>query len=1743
MLATAFSGRARLLLVLAVTFSSVAILNSTAEAATCATCHAAPGQSGDIRPLDSAYRNITTGAFLGNHQTHLGPASPAADCAKCHGAAAASYSASHRNTAIEISANINSSPVAATYDKGTSFPQISNPALGACSNVNCHFEKITPTWGGATFTAPDDCDECHGAPPSGGATGAAGSHTKHDSYYSGAANCRKCHSNNTTFQHATSAGHRNLNISFAAAPNNGSGSYSGPLNDYLPSQTNSFGSCSNLYCHSPGNKASGFDPPPAAPAWGGSALTCKGCHKENYDGVSNISSGSHSGHIYSWGGMGARLACVKCHGATTTAAMVISDTSRHVDGLVTIGFNNSTSASSGRYSGALASPASPMSKTPGSAFAICSDIYCHSTGQGNGGTWPPTYTTPTWGNAASGTCGTCHGIQKTHGNGSGFYIGTATPLTTGSHAKHLSFTMGFTAAEKCAACHAYTLTGFSPAACGSTVCHTSNLVQTNHPNYAVNVGIPNYYGASAAYSGTTRPGDGYGSCSTVYCHSDGKATPTTYAAVTWGNPASGACGSCHGVTAAAPPASVPHQKHMGAANQYRYACAECHSGKVQVTANSTVAPVFTNLTSHVDKLRNVKFDASNAFGTYSTATQSCRNLYCHSTGNTSVAAGNLPAVYNGKIYARQTWSGTVSCNSCHGRSTVNGMPDYTNAGAAGSATANSHQKHVTSSAIACVECHEKTTKNNIAIRNTTPSKHIDGTNHDVFFNLSGLSPSGVYDDAQKKCSATYCHGTGASLAWGGSTYCNSCHSSNAGTTGGGGINNWGATPLSAHKLHWEDTTALPSKYSNYSAGNLSGNSTTYRFGCASCHNPAQTAHVSGYASGSYRAQVFFGYTSPGKKPTYTYTGTAGTADNGFAWSSGNTTCTATYCHSNGNGGAGASAVSWATTAASGNCGVCHGTASSNTLSGKHQAHVNNAAVFNTNTGFGCVECHARTVSSNSVISDKRNHVNKFKDYSGLRAGKSYTKETKSCSSLYCHSNGNTGNLLYVNPAAWISVTGYGCNACHGTLKVTGEPDYSNGGAGSSTANSHAIHISRLNITTTTGCLYCHSETVDSVTSNKLSNVSPMKHVNGVIDLKAGGTFKSTSVSFTFSNGTCTNISCHGNTTAAWGGTSCLGCHSVVQGNRIAVKGHFDGSSHHIQGSAVTDGKCYQCHWEAKDTTGYINPAYHGGTAVASGAAGVSLVVHDAGSRPAAYTAGTFVVYTSGGASNSTRTQLVKINTHCISCHKATNDAYQPFGDGKTPKQYAWDNTSIDARYSQAGTTTWGKYPTTVNAAQKNISKSFSAHGNAAGNSRGWDTTNGVDGAITNTSGAINVLCFDCHNSHGSTAIGIMSSYSSATGRNKGGILKTTTNGKGGYTATYTPTAGGSAASPNFNAYNPGADLCFDCHNTQTKGASIPWGYNSEFGGTAGKPVYGYWDTAYFGDGLFGPESRYAYKALHGANMGGHFGKSSAMNTTPAKQIMGLCTPCHDPHGVSTMTPANQPYMVPLLKGTWVTSPYKEDVAPASKTENRGGASSRGPATHSVGSTPQYRIDQNTFQTGSTYWAFTNGNTLQTIADTNFAGLCIQCHTKADINPNSSTTWKSMDRIHNTVKGWGGVGANASNAVHAYTCSKCHAPHNARLPRLMVSNCLDSKHRGRVAAGGAFGNTSDSDNRGAGGGRGPMGGGGSGQNAINNGPWFFSKNNPPTQSTTANVRTCHNVAGAGGSGTTDSLQLWNTKTTW
>ncbi|MSN26516.1 MAG: CxxxxCH/CxxCH domain-containing protein [Geobacter sp.] len=863
--------------------------------------------------------------------------------------------------------------------------------------------------------------------------------------------------------------------------------------------------------------------------------------------------------------------------------------------------------------------------------------------------------------------------------------------------------------------------------------------------------------------------------------------------------------------------------------------------------------------------------------------------------------------------------------------------------------------------------------------------------------------------------------------------CRSCHTHNTATgsfaadcTACHGFppqQNTPGGPLGYAKTPSYDYAVSPAFKDESKTGHLAhAGSAPYAFSCFECHSGNK------HATGNFQ-QVFISTNGTiaaigGAVPMYN------TASPG--------TCSNVYCHSNGAPAGGATVYKspvWANAKGSivgtaGECSACH---DAMPATNAHTGHLNNS--------FACALCHAATVSSNTVIKDTSKHVDGVKDvlFSGtatIGGTGSYNNTTHTCSNLYCHSNGNQGALAYVNPSAWNSGVNYGCNGCHGTSSPIGAPDYANTGVGTGKANSHAAHAAGA--ANTTVCANCHFATASSITGGTL--VANTKHLSGTTDVVFNPATAGATAAWDPATGTCTNIECHGGAPAQWGSTAaCLTCHAFAIRGRAAIGPQFSGNSHHSQGGAITAAQCYQCHWEA-NSDGSINLAYHHAN-IPGGP--VELVVYGAGARPAVYNAGatgtTAVPYTANG----TRGEMAKINAHCIGCHSDKNNATQPFGDGKTPNSYAWDKASIAAKYGDTGTTPWGKYAGGNTTPKNTVTKAFSAHGNAAANQAGWN----ISETWPNTTGTVAVLCFDCHNSHGSSTVGATTSYASATAN--GGILKDTVAGKGGYAMTYQPKAGGTAAE--HNLYNPGAGLCFDCHQSASSGIT-PWGYNSTF--SASQAILGYLDTPSFGVGQFGYQIRNPYKI--NVSFGGHFGATSSLSATPSHAVGGLCTPCHDPHGVSPTLGSNKPYGVPLLKGTWMTSPYKEDNCTADNAtygfisgvrgeeKPRPAAGAYAAYTSSIKS---YKIDQNTFTSGSI-----------TETDQQFAGLCLNCHAKQTLSNGVTHTWKDKNRVHESVKGW--KTANAT-IKHNYTCSKCHAPHNAQLPRLMITNCLDYKHRGRV----------------------------------------------------------------------------------
>jgi predicted CxxxxCH...CXXCH cytochrome family protein len=425
--------------------------------------------------------------------------------------------------------------------------------------------------------------------------------------------------------------------------------------------------------------------------------------------------------------------------------------------------------------------------------------------------------------------------------------------------------------------------------------------------------------------------------------------------------------------------------------------------------------------------------------------------------------------------------------------------------------------------------------------------------------LGGESnPTKYWGWSEGTCRSEYCHSNGTPAdsavaykdpvwktgggqpAWN----CVSCHGDAAAT----------ATMSKAHALH---------------AGTAA-----YAYGCEKCHlsvASSATALNTTYTGGGKKLHV------NGLKDVKfdAYNGnTAGTYDGTGK------TCSNTYCHSNGtdrttaDGTASGPSVAWTSTGTS-TCTYCHGgdaTTGTNVIAGAakggtaaHGKHVNNATLIGVNVG--CASCHSATVSSNTTISGRANHVNADPNVSlasitrpsggtarsnGTPTG---TSPATTCASAWCHSSGQE-TPSYASVAWNATWTAPICNKCHGrTSSLAGEPDYATGGTN---YNSHtAKHIPAASAAA--ACVRCHATTVTTA-GTAILTTTPSMHLNGDRDVSfanVGSNAGGGATPYTSTTRAC-QAYCHSsagpwNGTAyaaptfaspTWGGTapSCTGCH-------------------------------------------------------------------------------------------------------------------------------------------------------------------------------------------------------------------------------------------------------------------------------------------------------------------------------------------------------------------------------------------------------------------------------------------------------------------------------------------------------------------------------------------------------------------------------------------------------------------------
>ncbi|MBI5508601.1 MAG: CxxxxCH/CxxCH domain-containing protein [Deltaproteobacteria bacterium] len=1250
----------------------------------------------------------------------------------------------------------------------------------------------------------------------------------------------------------------------------------------------------------------------------------------------------------------------------------------------------------------------------------CADVYCHSDGKS-----PPTYVrSPSFDTilADAARCGACHA------NG-----GASTSLS-GRHPAHTdAATYGF----GCERCH--TATASSSTAIADKARHVNGRVEVR-------------FSQGGSYD------DAGGACTGTYCHSDAAGGPPNQP-VAFADAGSLACDACHNGLNGAPRemTSHGHERLVGSSWVRHYPCDYCHAGVADQDGNITDYQRHVN--GQVDVVIAPQWSiVGNPPSSYDPVTRVCSDVYCHSDGTT----------VNPEIRNFAWTDGRTSCNTCHGHPTgacgnchpqrtawqpgeewKSAMPMYPNSGT-GTERANTHARHILTD-FSCDDCHMLTVVNGACTdchKDRVPSGHMSELSHinpayhvnrvkDVAF-----KDGGTYDPVTKTCANTVCH-TGDEPQWGDSAnnaiLCFTCH----GTTEADvdDFNAWNSRRARINMVEWQTTghgrpTAAGPYPSGNPAANFPGNPCWYCHDNKVLHkvadNPFRLKKHEQYNRRFEKECVFCHMEHQDDECRACHDAVESTLapqldqipgpPDHAPYAGGGGSCVVAGCHlddaSTHKAGAGVWTASQKADVQNqyvmmGVCLQCHDGGADGQCT---ECHSGAQYVPGYDPGTGLVTAVSRATSTHFGYKHWNAYVN-----DGVWKGGKFCWD--------CHDPHGDANLYMIQKSIALTTDGtFGIPLTRREAKFTRKQT--------------GFDYARANPPYDGVCNVCHSEPrqhyrYDYGDGHQAGRICTECHEHRFTDSHASHQ----------ACGTCHRAKPVPRHSGFSLPRDCVKCHAGVVGDRMNVMAQLAASSHHIQGTEVTGRHCYACHFEATEI-GIINTEHHEGydfqshTSIRN--APVDLAIWGPGTRPPTFALGSTAVQFVAGKIGTVeeRAEVAKVTAHCLSCHSDQNNDTRPFdvvdaehGDCKTPRQYAWDTTSIASRYEQTATTPWGKYPGVAGAAPKSVLKAYSAHGHPEANEGGFSVATGVDGPIANSrTGTERVACFDCHSSHGSKTQGVTSSYVTFNGTKNGGNLKETQAGKGGYRSTYTA----QAAKIDPNPYNAGAAQCFDCHETPDAGAT-PWGYASTFGESA--PVMGYRDGPRFGDGVRGVKLRMAYKESRHV-LGGHLKASFPLETEAMGTIDGLCTPCHDPHGVSPTLGANQAYAVPLLKGTWLTSPYKEDLPPPALTIQNNPP------------TPGVNIDQNTF----------GGAARIVETEEQFAGLCLRCHPKTELadGVNDTMPWRSLDRVHEAVKGWG------DNVQHSFPCSKCHQPHASGLPELLDTNALDFAHRGRVPAGGVVG---------------------------------------------------------------------------
>ena len=385
--------------------------------------------------------------------------------------------------------------------------------------------------------------------------------------------------------------------------------------------------CSNIYCHSNVQSVNGTAGPDtyASPMWNALSVACDSCHGQAAESDGQPDSGSHSKHAGSNVGE-QNYDCSACHSNGGDVS------ENHADNILNLDLAN-TYGSSAVYS--------QDDHAPGTGgYGTCSNVDCHY------GT-----VTPVWGSALpnAADCSDCHGSVKGTLTGHG-------EMTNGKHQQHIANVDTGLATFDCGRCHSETV----------TTGDNKTITGVRHANLSKDV-----------YYDTLNPSASVNTCTTVYCHSDGKGGYNDQVLATaWESGEAIGCDGCHGDTSSH--SGEPDYANTGPGTEYANdhdthsetsICFYCHfmttMDGVSIVAGSEkhinrakeveVHPIFNGQCSDTSFYNEFDCQANGGTWTpqvfsYDDQTKTCSNVICHPG---SVQWGDDPA------------NVTAVCGVCH----------------------------------------------------------------------------------------------------------------------------------------------------------------------------------------------------------------------------------------------------------------------------------------------------------------------------------------------------------------------------------------------------------------------------------------------------------------------------------------------------------------------------------------------------------------------------------------------------------------------------------------------------------------------------------------------------------------------------------------------------------------------------------------------------------------------------------------------------------------------------------------------------------------------------------------------------------------------------------------------------------------------------------------------------------------------------------------------------------------------